>query len=313
MNSAYIGFDTSNYRTSVAVYEDLKTWNNKGRLLEVQKGALGLRQSDAVFSHVRQLPNIVKEIGACTPFKAVAASTRPRQAEGSYMPCFLVGEAFAKSMASLQGVPFYAFSHQQGHIAAAAFSAGNIDLLEQPFYAWHLSGGTTELLLVEPNEEDIFLPKIIGGTNDLAAGQLIDRTGKILGKSFPAGPEIEVLADLCVAPEKAFSPSCQEGFFSLSGVENKVNQLVLSGADPSAVSQFVIHTIGNAIEKATIQAMQRRQLPILCAGGVMANRMLQKRMIEKFGSHIASAELSGDNALGIALLAKIKQEGLHAI
>ena len=192
-----LGLDTSNYTTSAAVF-DGEEGRNQGRLLEVRPGELGLRQSDALFQHVKHLPEVVEallgEEGLGT-VQAVGASTRPRAVEGSYMPCFLAGASQGQVLSQVLGVPFYAFSHQQGHLAAAAWSAGRLDLLDRPFLAWHLSGGTTELLRVEPEEDGVAVrAEILGGTSDISAGQLIDRTGVLLGLPFPAGKEVEKLS-----------------------------------------------------------------------------------------------------------------------
>lgn len=183
-----IGFDTSNYTTSAAVF-DGTSGENRGKLLTVPQGALGLRQSEAVFQHVKRLHLMVEQLrgdGVLDRLRSVGASTRPREVEGSYMPCFLVGEGQARTLAAALDVPFYPCSHQQGHIAAAAWSAGREDLLETPHLAWHLSGGTTELLLVRPVGHTVEA-ELVGGTSDIAAGQLVDRVGVALGLGFPAG------------------------------------------------------------------------------------------------------------------------------
>ena len=187
-----LGLDTSNYTTSAAWF-DGQDGRNTGKLLTVKPGELGLRQSDALFQHVKRLPEIVESLmgtmGAGT-ISAVGASTRPRSVAGSYMPCFLAGESQGRVLAQTFGVPFHAFSHQQGHLAAVLWSAKRMELLEQAFLAWHLSGGTTELLYVTPG----LRAEIIGGTEDLSAGQLIDRTGQMLSLEFPAGKALDALA-----------------------------------------------------------------------------------------------------------------------
>ena len=140
-----LGLDTSNYTTSAAVF-DGREGKNTGRLLQVKPGQLGLRQSEALFQHVKQLPALLEELGeagALSGLKAVGASTRPRALEDSYMPCFLAGESQGRGLAAALGVPFFSWSHQQGHLAAAAWSAGQLELLDRPFLAWHLSGGTS--------------------------------------------------------------------------------------------------------------------------------------------------------------------------
>ena len=176
---AVLGLDTSNYTTSAAWFDGEKG-DNAGKLLEVPQGQLGLRQSDALFQHVKRLPGIVtslKETGLPHTLEALGASTQPREVEGSYMPCFLAGESQARVMASALDLPFYPCSHQQGHIAAAAWSAGRMDLLDQPHLVWHLSGGTTELLHVVPDGV-LVRAQCIGGTSDISAGQLIGYVGK---------------------------------------------------------------------------------------------------------------------------------------
>ena len=191
---AVLALDTSNYTTSAAVF-DGRTGCNRSKLLEVRPGELGLRQSEALFQHVRELPGLLEQLegqGLLDGITAVGASTRPREVEGSYMPCFLAGSSQGRSLAHTLGVPFFAHSHQQGHLAAAAWSAGRLDLLDGPFLAWHLSGGTTELLRVEPQGYSV-KGEIIGGTTDISAGQLIDRTGVLLGLDFPAGKALDAL------------------------------------------------------------------------------------------------------------------------
>ena len=101
--------------------------NTASRLLPVEKGHLGLRQSEAVFHHTRALPEIIGEaVKDGAKIDAVAVSSRPRDVEGSYMPCFLAGLSTAKSIGAVCGVPVYEFSHQSGHIAAAAYGAGDL-------------------------------------------------------------------------------------------------------------------------------------------------------------------------------------------
>lgn len=311
--AVYLGIDTSNYRTSAAIFDSGNhTWQNSGRLLEVPEGRIGLRQSDALFQHVLHLPERIEELpkGFGNDISAVAASTRPRTVEDSYMPCFLCGEGTARSIAHERGVPFFAISHQQGHIAAAALSANALDMLKKPFLAWHLSGGTTELLRVTPSEKNgLPMAEIIGGTTDVAAGQIIDRAGNLLGIHFPAGAELEKLANECEQPIKPFNPKVNDSYFSLSGVQNKVEKLYKLGADRSAIARFTVDTIAAAVLKATAQAKQREKLPVLCSGGVMSNRALQSEMKLRFGAKFAEPTLSGDNAVGVAVLAALLNEG----
>ena len=310
--SLYLGLDTSNYRTSAAVFDSaLRKGYNLGKLLPVAEGALGLRQSDAVFAHIRQLPRVVESVLADSgsEYAAVSASVSPRTAEDSYMPCFLVGETAARVVSSVMKIPFHGFSHQQGHIAAAAYSADCLSLLNCPFIAWHLSGGTTELLLVEPDEVQTIRCRRIGGTTDIAAGQLIDRAGVLLGLAFPAGPELEKLAE-GHTEEHYYRVRVNNCCFSLSGVENKVKTMLASGAAPADAAYYVLRTVLYTVHTATSQAVEKFPgVPILCSGGVMSNAMIRDSLRDTFRARCASIELAGDNALGSAILGWMKQEG----
>ena len=294
-----LGLDTSNYTTSVALF-DGETGVNLGRLLEVRPGELGLRQSDALFQHVKHLPQLLEqlEIG---DIRAVGASTRPRAVEGSYMPCFLAGESQGRGIAAALGVPFYAHSHQQGHLAAATWSAGRMDLLNAPFLAWHLSGGTTELLLVRPEGTSV-TAEIIGGTSDLSAGQLIDRTGVLLGLPFPAGKALDGLytqADTCYEPRVKL----KDLTFSLSGMENQVKALAEEGEKPANIARFAIDAVSNVVWRATQEAQQRYLgLPVLCSGGVASNSQLRAGLTKLCGAIFAEPRYSTDNAMGTAVL-----------
>ena len=298
-----LGLDTSNYTTSVAVF-DGQEGINEGRLLEVRPGELGLRQSDALFQHVKRLPELfgrLEEQGALREIQAVGASTRPRAVEGSYMPCFLAGASQGEALSRVLGVPFYAFSHQQGHLAAAAWSAGRLELLDAPFLAWHLSGGTTELLLVEP-EGVAVKAEIIGGTSDISAGQLIDRTGVLLGLQFPAGKALDALYGEGERGSK-FKVKLNDLTFSLSGMENKVKALMEQGETPGNIARFALDTVADVVVRATKEAQQRYPgLPVLCSGGVASNSQLRAAMEKRCGALFAQPRFSTDNAMGTAIL-----------
>ena len=298
-----LGLDTSNYTTSAAVF-DGKTGHNCGQLLQVRPGELGLRQSDALFQHVKQLPALfarLEEGGWLTQIGAVGASTRPRAVEGSYMPCFLAGASQGQSMAHTLGVPFFAHSHQQGHLAAAAWSAGHLELLDAPFLAWHLSGGTTELLKVEPEGSSV-KAEILGGSSDISAGQLIDRTGVLLGLDFPAGKALDVLAEEW-SGEEHFSVRLKELTFSLSGMENKSQQMAADGCPKAQVAAFVLHTVADVVCRATRAAQERYPgLPVLCSGGVASNSLLRRTMVRCCQAVFAQPQYSTDNAMGTAIL-----------
>ena len=300
-----LGLDTSNYTTSAAVF-DGEGGRNQGRLLEVRPGELGLRQSDALFQHVKRLPELFRQLraeGRLEGLAAVGASTRPRAVEGSYMPCFLAGASQGQVLSQVLGVPFYAFSHQQGHLAAAAWSAGRLDLLDRPFLAWHLSGGTTELLRVEPEEDGVAVrAEILGGTSDISAGQLIDRTGVLLGLPFPAGKGVEKLSHQ--AQKREYYKVKVNGLtFSLSGMENKVRQMVQRGEEPAEIAWFAQETVCRVVQVCTKAAMEVYPgLPVLCSGGVASNGRLKELLRQNCGALFAQPQFSTDNAMGTAIL-----------
>ena len=298
-----IGFDTSNYTTSAAVF-DGTAGENRGKLLTVAEGELGLRQSEALFQHVKRLHLMVEQLrqeGLMGQIRAVGASTRPREVEGSYMPCFLVGEGEGRALAAALGVPFFPCSHQQGHIAAAAWSAGREDLLDTPHLAWHLSGGTTELLYVRPSGH-LVEAHVIGGTQDISAGQLVDRIGVAMGIPFPAGTGMDALS---LESDRAdcFPVKLREAQFSLSGMENKIRGMIASGAPRPDVARFTLETIASVLIRATKWAREQYgDLPLLCSGGVASNTLLRSRL-EGLGAVFAPPKYSVDNALGVAILA----------
>ena len=294
-----LGLDTSNYTTSAALF-DGERGRNIGRLLDVRPGELGLRQSDALFQHVKRLPLLLEELlgGRQGGVQAVGASTCPRAVEGSYMPCFLAGEGQGRGIAAALGVPFYSHSHQQGHLAAAAWSAGRPELLDAPFLAWHLSGGTTELLLVKPKDYTVEA-EIIGGTSARPAGQFIDRTGLLLGLQFPAGKALDELSRQD-GSAVAFSIRLDGLTFSLSGMENQVKALAEQGESPANIARFAIATVVGVVCRVTAEAQKRYpSLPVLCSGGVASNSQLRAALT---GAVFAQPQYSTDNAMGTAIL-----------
>jgi len=310
--AVYLGIDTSNYTTSLAWYDPVADRHQSiGRLLPVEEGKLGLRQSDAVFAHLKAIPDLFHSLSSeLGEIAAVAVSTRPRPCEGSYMPCFVSGIAVAEAIASVSRVPCYHVSHQEGHLAAVIAASGRFDLFSKQFLAWHLSGGTTELLLVTPQNSGFAIKKI-GGTSDISAGQLIDRTGQKLSLMFPSGKAMDALAQDSDASE-FFSVRIKECSFSLSGIENKVQDMIRNGDDSATVARFVLLTISNAVKKATCSARKAYgSLPIVFSGGVSSNTLLREVMSD-LDSVFAPPAYSADNAFGCAVLAAClhSEEGL---
>ena len=303
-----IGFDTSNYTTSIAWFDGIDGINCS-KLLPVKEGELGLRQSDAVFHHTKSLPELSGRLFSNVGLDGVTAigvSTRPRAVDGSYMPCFMVGYSHAKLLADALHVPLIECSHQQGHVAASLWSAERIDLMDTPHLAWHLSGGTTELLLVEPDGKSVRCTKI-GGTTDISAGQLIDRTGQLLGLQFPAGKHIDHLSREATQKD-CFRVKCPEMNFSLSGVQNKVFAYYESCKDAAETAAYALRCVCNAVISATKNAQKVYPgMPVVFSGGVASNSMLRD-LAAPLEPIFSQPQYSTDNAMGVAVLAYRMQE-----
>lgn len=298
-----IGIDTSNYTTSIAFFDGIGG-ENCSKLLPVKSGELGLRQSDAVFAHIKSLlelsGRLFSHIGK-SPITAVGVSTRPRAVEGSYMPCFLVGLSHATLLSDALHVPLVEVSHQQGHVAASLWSAGHLELMDEPHLAWHLSGGTTELLLVEPEGKLVNCTKI-GGTTDISAGQLIDRTGQLLGLPFPSGKHLDALSREA-AGKDFFRVKCKDMTFSFSGMQNKVQQYFEANGDPAETAAYALRCVAYGVFHATQQALKAYPgLPVVFSGGVASNTLL-RQVLEPLNPIFAQPQYSTDNAMGVAVLA----------
>lgn len=302
----YIGFDTSNYTTSVAVF-DGENMINRRKILTVKAGERGLRQSDAVFQHTVNMPELIDSIAIDNNnIKAVAVSSRPRNIDGSYMPCFLVGINNAVSVSRFSGAPLYRTSHQVGHILAGLYSIDRLDLINEPFIAFHISGGTTEALLVRPDSDEIITADIIAQSSDLKAGQAIDRAGVMMGLTFPCGKELDRLS-LLSDKEYKIKPSMNELDCSLSGVENKARYMFENGESNENISKFVLTYIANSIDEMTHRIIDKYgKLPIMFVGGVMSNTLIRNQITKKYNAYFAKPDLSCDNACGAAIYAYLK-------
>ena len=304
-----LGIDTSNYTTSTALYD---TENGvivqSKQLLPVKKGELGLRQSDAVFHHTKQLPvmmNRLFENEADAP-DAIGVSVRPRNAEGSYMPCFLCGEGLAESIAAVNNIPVYKTSHQVGHILAALYSSDMLELINKPFIAFHVSGGTTDCLLVEPDKDEILNITETGTSLDLKAGQAVDRVGLMLGLDFPCGVQLEKLAEKSNKKYK-IKPTLKDGNCCLSGIENKCRKMIDDGVECEDIALFCLQYIYSSISGMTEYALDKYgNLPVLFAGGVMSNKIIRRQLENRFDSYFAEPAFSCDNAAGTAVYAALK-------
>lgn len=305
--SLFLGIDTSNYTTSAALYDsDGKKMLSVKKLLPVKAGEAGLRQSDAVFHHTKQLPEmfgrLFSEYGGKADISAIGVSFRPRNIDGSYMPCFLCGEGLADCMGAAMGIPVMKTSHQIGHILAALFSADKLSLINEPFIAFHVSGGTTDCLYCEPSENELIKVTEISTSLDLKAGQLIDRAGLMLGLRFPCGAELERLSDNASETVKARAVM-KNGCCCLSGFENKVRKMLDEGAPKETAARFVLDAVFASVYEMTLFAREKYgDIPVIFAGGVMSDRYICAKLNEKLDKvYFSAPEFSCDNAAGTAL------------
>ena len=307
--SIFLGVDSSNYTSSAAIInsENMNV-NNQKQLLSVPNGQLGLRQSDAVFQHVKNLPNVIENALDATneTISAVGVSNKPRSTEGSYMPCFLVGESIAESISSALKIPIFKFSHQAGHIAAALYSANSLNLMNKQFIAFHVSGGTTEAVMVTPQSLNVFNCDIIAKSLDLNFGQAVDRVGNMLGLPFPSGKYIDELAQKGSYDGK-INISLKDCDCNVSGLENFCRKLFENSYCKEDIARFIVEYIYKTIDGMT-QALIKKygEFPLVFAGGVMSNSIVRERMTNQYGALFAEPQFSSDNASGIAVLTMLR-------
>lgn len=318
-----LGIDTSNYTTSLAITDiNEKIITDRRKLLTVRQGERGLRQSHALFQHMENLPEMLLTLFGDTDknrIGAVAASGRPRPIEGSYMPVFKAGVNYGKVMAASLGVPFFEFSHQEGHLEAVRRHSSLSG--ESEYLAYHLSGGTCELLHVKNGAI-----AILGGTKDLSFGQVIDRIGVALGLNFPAGQEMDRVAlnyrdkpaDSVEATPKAGSllkTIPLDGLeINLSGIETQCQRELQKGTDAGVLIYELFRNISACLCRLTEKAVTETGCNrLLFTGGVSASRFVRDEIRRYFDVKTFYSEnplqivfgdpaLSSDNAVGVAFL-----------
>lgn len=304
MSCYTIGFDTSNYATSLAVFDTAgEVVCAKKRFLPVKPGQLGLRQSDALFHHTVALPELLDELSQevdLTKVAAVGVSQKPRPAQGSYMPCFLAGVNAATAFARARNLPLVHTTHQQGHAAAALYAAKGEQLFRKKVLMFHISGGTTDLLICD----EVRQITTLGTSSDLYAGQAVDRVGVKLGFAFPAGAEVSRMAVQC--SEEIRPKSSVRGMeCSLSGLENQCNALLAAGKTPEYVCKYCLLCVADTVVKMTKAAQKEYPgLEVVCAGGVMSSDIIRSWVQQRLPKvYFVPGQYSSDNAIGVSILA----------
>lgn len=300
-----LGFDTSNYATSLAVFDTTagEVVCDCKRFLPVKSGQLGLRQSDAVFHHTAALPQLMQSIAEkadLTKIGAVGVSARPRDAEGSYMPCFLVGVNAATAFALGRGIPLVQTTHQQGHAAAAMFAAAGPEFFGKELLVFHVSGGTTDLLHCDAGGH----LECLGTSGDLYAGQAVDRLGVHLGYGFPAGVQVSELAASCA--EKIRPRASVQGMnCSLSGLQNQCERLLQEGHSAEYVCKYCLLCVAETLRRMCMAALQQYpDLPVVFAGGVMSSDLVRQYITHRIPqAYFVPGKFASDNAIGVSILA----------
>ncbi|WP_438651389.1 Kae1-like domain-containing protein [Romboutsia sp.] len=312
-NNIIIGIDTSCYTTSIAAISlGKKVILNKKVMLEVKENSKGLRQSEGVFQHVNNLGQISNQINELTKeyrVRGICVSTKPRPVDGSYMPVFNVGYNFGKLCASMIQCPIYETTHQENHIEASLFT--NDIKNKNKFLSVHMSGGTTEILLVEKNKEELnsnYKIQIVGGSKDISFGQVIDRAGVKLGYKFPAGKYIDAEAITCKkAIRQGLKTSVTDGYMNLSGLENQVNKLI-EEESKEYIAKLILDSIVRCMYKSIVHISRNYEVDeVVFAGGVSASKYISRELTlklskNKIKGYFTRPEYSTDNAVGCAII-----------
>ncbi len=305
----YLGIDTSCYTTSVAVCCGEKIVSLK-KPLEVKAGNCGLRQSEAFFQHSKNLPLLFEELKSkisVNSFKelVVTVSSRPRNIDGSYMPVFMAGQGYARAISAVTDAEYIEVSHQEGHIMAAIHSCKNYDIMKEPFLTYHISGGTTELLLAKRVGNE-FVCEIVGGTRDLPAGQFIDRIGVKCGFDFPCGKYIDKAA--CdYTGKKTKVPTCvKDGYINFSGEETRYSRELENKADKDYAAYCTMKCISDSIKQSVEFARAKYNVKnVLMVGGVSSSEFMRNEFVGMDGVFFAEHDLCTDNAVGVCLMHKL--------
>lgn len=321
-----LGIDTSAYTTSVALMTPTGCLLSDSRqILTVPSGARGLRQSDAVYQHIRNLPASMESTFAHVPdgsLATVCVSTAPRPVVGSFMPVFMAGSGIARSVAAVAGTPLWEASHQEGHLWAALWSLPETATQalhhEKNLLAVHLSGGTTEALYVQVACQHPELRPtltLVGDTTDISAGQFIDRVGTALGLPFPSGPHLQKLAEQGSETNLRLPLAITDERISFSGPESAAQRMIQAGVRPEDLAVAVLECIVATMEKWLAFLSQKTNVRhVILAGGVAANTTLRQRLyaskrLASLHLWFADSHYSSDNAVGLAAWGAARMQG----
>ena len=316
-NNIIIGIDTSCYTTSIAAISlEKNIVLNEKIMLDVKDNSKGLRQSEGVFQHISNLGELsekLKPLHDKYNIIGVCVSKKPRPIENSYMPVFTVGYNFGKAMANSLNCEFYETTHQENHIEASLLN--NKIVNRDKFLSVHMSGGTTEVLLLSRANKSIeYNIEIVGGTKDISFGQLIDRIGIKLGYKFPCGKYIDKNAIDCDRKIlNGLKTSVKEGYMNLSGLENQINKII-DLEDYKYISKLILDAVVRNMYKSLTYISKLYNInEVVFCGGVAASEYIKTNLSlklrkEKIYSYFTKPEYSTDNACGCAIIGVGKYE-----
>lgn len=304
-NRLYLGIDTSAYTTSlVVINEGKEICFAEKMILQVPEGKQGLRQQEALFQHLKNLPLLIEKAEACLAhgeLAAIGVSSKPRDLEDSYMPVFEAGISFARVIATLNQAPLYRLSHQMNHLLAVDYFEA---IAPKPCLAFHLSGGTTEILEVSNWHPDGI--SLIGGTKDISFGKLVDRIGVSMGGGFPSGPWLDQLA-LQGNVTKAKNKIHREGlWWNLSGIETWFQREMVGKLPSADIAATLFQQIADTLAEMILEQSNASGLKtVVLAGGVASSQFIQNALKvrlsrEHLDLRFVQGRFSADHALGSA-------------
>lgn len=313
-NRYCLGIDTSAYTTSIGIIdEDMNILLDMRETLKVPKGRKGLRQQEAIFQHLTNFPILINRASKEVDFSKVdtiSVSTKPRNNIKSYMPVFIFGKNQGYILSKTLDTKYKQFSHQEGHIGAGLISTPNLD---ENFISLHISGGTTEFLLVKDLSNNLNI-KLAGGSLDISFGQLIDRIGVYLGYEFPCGQKLDTVARYGNRLDIDIPIHIKDKFWTnLSGLENYFINLIETHIYREEDIVFsLFYVIAKVIKNILVNMLNKFEIEsVLLTGGVASNSHIRKILMESLSKcgarlYFPTVELCRDNAIGISYLGKVK-------
>jgi N6-L-threonylcarbamoyladenine synthase len=259
---------------------------------------------------------VIKKAGITINDLSAVAFTNGPGLVGSLM----VGTSFAKSMSLALDIPLIAVNHMQAHILAHFIDDPENDNPDFPFLALTISGGHTQIVKVNSP----FEMQVLGETLDDAAGEAFDKSGKVIGLKYPAGPQIDKLSKAGDPDKYNFTKPKVDGLnFSFSGL--KTNFLNFINKETRIDENFIKNNINNicaSLQKVIVEILMDKLVmafkqtginTIVICGGVSANSEVRgklKQNGEKYGwkIHIPKLSYTTDNAAMVAMTGQLKFE-----